>query len=262
MDAIPVGANRIAALMYHRIGEPANEADRRYCVRPREFKRQMRELEGAGYTCVSIDAFFRWLDGAERLPEASFVLTFDDGFKGIRDYAVPVLAELGWPCAVFLVSALIGGTDDWNGAQSSAPLLDRNDIMELAEHGVRFESHTRRHRHLPSLGDEELAEELVQSKSDLESLLDRPVQYLAYPFGESDDRVVAAARNAGYTGAFCAEPGFNRQSVDRYRVRRLDVFGTDSPAQLLRKLSLGSNDGSMGAAARYFGRSIARRVWG
>ena len=47
-------------------------------------------------------------------------------------------------------------------------------------------------------------------------------------------------------------PGFNRRDVDRFRIRRIDVYGTDTPAMLLRKIRLGSNDGSLGHAARYY----------
>ena len=47
------------------------------------------------------------------LPDGSFLLTFDDGFLGVYEYAVPVLRDLGWPATVFLVSQRIGGRDDW-----------------------------------------------------------------------------------------------------------------------------------------------------
>ena len=48
------------------------------------------------------------------------------------------------------------------------------------------------------------------------------------------------------------QPGFNRGDVNPFRVRRLDVFGTDTPRMLLRKLQLGSNDGSLRGALGYY----------
>ena len=56
-----------------------------------------------------------------------------------------------------------------------------------------------------------------------------------------------------------AKPFFNRRDVARFRLRRLDVFGTDSATALLNKICLGSNDGSLGQSLRYgAGRILAR----
>jgi hypothetical protein len=88
------------------------------------------------------------------------------------------------------------------------------------------------------------------------------VDYIAYPFGHLDERVEAATRTAGYRAAFSTQPGFNRSDVNRLRIRRLDVFGTDTPAMLLRKVRLGSNDGTLGNAVRYYFQQITRRLPG
>jgi hypothetical protein len=50
--------------------------------------------------------------------------------------------------------------------------------------------------------------------------------------------------------------------VDRFRIRRLDVYGTDSAAMLLRKIHLGSNDGSLGHALRYYVDRLLSRIPG
>ena len=72
--------------------------------------------------------------------------------------------------------------------------------------------------------------------------------------------MLKAAQQAGYQAAFSTQPGFNRQDVDRFRLRRLDVFGTDTPAALLRKMRLGSNDGSLGQSLRYGARRLLARL--
>jgi len=67
-----------------------------------------------------------------------------------------------------------------------------------------------------------------------------------------DGRVEHATRAAGYRAAFSTLSGFNRQDVNRFCIRRLDIFGTDTPRGLLRKVRLGSNDGSLFGQWRYF----------
>jgi peptidoglycan/xylan/chitin deacetylase (PgdA/CDA1 family) len=164
---------------------------------------------------------------------------------------------------VFLVSGLIGQSDLWTEAENpgrTQPLLARTHIEEMAREGFGFHSHTRRHADLPTLSEERLADELAGSRADLEDLLGRPVPFLAYPYGHYDERVCGAAIAAGYTAAFSVQPGFNRPGLDPYRVRRLDVWGTDTPGMVLRKINLGTNDGSLANAARYAVARTASRL--
>jgi peptidoglycan/xylan/chitin deacetylase (PgdA/CDA1 family) len=249
--------------MYHRVGTAANDWERKYCVAPGQFAAQMRLLQAKGYRACCIDDFIGWLGGDRAMPQGAFVLTFDDGFLGVYEHAGPVLAELGWPATVFLVSQLVGQRDVWTEAENRAgqtqPLLARTHIEQMAGQGFSFHSHTRRHADLPTLSDDRLADELAGSRADLEDLLGRPVPYLAYPYGRYDERVRSAAIAAGYTAALSVQPGFNRPGLDPYRLRRLDVWGTDTPAMLLRKMNLGSNDGSLGNVARYFVRRTASK---
>lgn len=259
-------AERVTVLMYHRIGSARNDWERKYTVSPAQFRAQMERLHASGFQACGVTDFVRWLSGDADLPRGALLLTFDDGFLGVHEHARPVLADLGWPATVFLVSRLLGQRDVWtereNGEAGTQPLLSPAQILQMAGEGFTFQSHTRWHAELPTLGDAELAEELAGSRADLEDLLGRPVPYLAYPYGRYDDRVRSAAIAAGYQAAFSVQPGFNRPGLDPYRVRRLDVWGTDSPLMLLRKVRLGTNDGSLVNAARYAVARVAARLGG
>jgi peptidoglycan/xylan/chitin deacetylase (PgdA/CDA1 family) len=257
-------SHRIPVLMYHRVGIAHNAWEGRYCVSPNRFAEHMHRLAAQGRQACSLGDFFAWLEGNKELPEGSFLLTFDDGFLGVYEHAVPVLQDLGWPATVFLVSRLIGGQDVWcqteNPAGVTYPLMTRKDIEAMRVMGFSFHSHTRLHPDLTTLSDDELTQELTGSRKDLEELLQEPVTCLAYPYGQYDERVVTASRNAGYRIAFSTQPGFNRQNVDRYRIRRLDISGTDTPAMLERKVFFGSNDGSWRHSLRYYGARIRQRL--
>lgn len=257
---------RVPVLMYHRVGEAHNAWEARYAISAAGFSAHMRALAGAGYHPVAIDAFVAWLEGGPALPEGAFLLTFDDGFRGVREYALPVLESLQWPCTVFLVSDLIGGQDVWtrqsNPSGQTYPLLDAEDIRDMQGRGCSFHSHTRSHASLPTLDDAGLADQLAGSREALSRLLGQAVEYLAYPFGHLDERVEGAARAAGYRAVFSTQPGFNRHDVNRFRIRRLDIFGTDTPAMLLRKVHLGCNEGSLMYVARYYLERLVSRLTG
>jgi peptidoglycan/xylan/chitin deacetylase (PgdA/CDA1 family) len=251
-----MAAARVPVLMYHRVGEVRDAGEARYAIDPAGFASHMRALAAQGYQAVHIDAFVEWLEGGADLPDGAFLLTFDDGFLGVHDHAWQVLRALEWPFTVFLVSDRIGGRDEWierdDPPASSHPLLDVEHIRAMQAEGVSFQSHTRSHRSLTGLDDDGLREELEGSRQALAALIGSDVEYLAYPFGHADAKVEAAARAAGYRAAFCTQPGFNRLDVDPFQIRRLDVYGTDSAATLLRKIRLGTSDGSLANAARYY----------
>ena len=254
-----IAESRLPVLMYHRVGEAYNDWERKYCVSPERFAAHMRALDARGWKAIGLDTFFAALDGGLQLPQRSFLLTFDDGFLGVHQHAAPILSALGSPATVFLVSSLIGKRDSWceahNPSGATYPLMDAGQIRELQGQGF----HTRSHADLPTLDDDALRAELSGSRADLEELLGNRVDYLAYPFGRYDERVLKAAKAAGYAAAFSTQPGFNRHDIDRFRLRRLDVFGTDTPAALVRKIQLGSNDGSLGNVLRYGANRVLAR---
>jgi peptidoglycan/xylan/chitin deacetylase (PgdA/CDA1 family) len=250
--------------MYHQVHEASNSWEARYFISPRNFATHMHALVRAGYQAVSIEALVDWLQTGAALPDRSVVITFDDGFRGVREHALPVLQGLGWPFSVFLVSDLIGKENEWcrgaNPSGATYPLLDADEVRDMEQHGVSFHSHTQSHASLPELDDARLADQLTGSRKALMELLGHDVSFFAYPFGHLDGRVEAAVRDAGYRAAFCTQPGFNRRDVDPFRIRRIDVFGTDTPAMLLRKVRFGTNDGSLGHAAHYYLSRIRSRL--
>ncbi len=72
----------------------------------------------------------------------------------------------------------------------------------LADAGWEIGSHTRSHPHLTQIGDDHAARASSRSrKATVEERLGRPCPTLAYPYGDHDERVVAAAGAAGYAAA-------------------------------------------------------------
>jgi peptidoglycan/xylan/chitin deacetylase (PgdA/CDA1 family) len=265
MNPIPgKEASRITVLMYHRLGEGQNDWERRYCASPERFASHMTALERRGMRPCAVEDFVAWLDGRGSLAEGSFVLTFDDGFLGVYEHAFPLLARMKWPATVFLVSGLIGKSDSWtereNPSGRTHPLLGRGEILEMARAGFSFQSHSRSHPDLRSLSGTALTRELAGARQDLEDLLGRPVSFLAYPYGWYDEHVIQAAKTCGYAAGFSTQPGFNRRRADRYRIRRIDVYGTDHAAALLRKMTFGTNDGSWAQSVRYYTERAIGRV--
>lgn len=260
----PNPAARIPVLMYHQIGVPGACGEARYTVSPRSFAQQMEALAADGYRACSLSDFLDWHAGKDGLPAKTLLITFDDGFCGVHDEALPVLRSLGWPCTVFIVTDRRGKVADWlvgsGAAGRGCTLMNDEELGTLLAAGAAVESHTATHCDLGRLDDARLADELERSRTALQALTGKPARALAYPYGRHDERVIGCARRAGYEAAFSVDPGFNRPAQLPMALRRLDVYGSDSAAALLRKVRLGSNDGSLSHGARYLLRRARSRL--
>jgi hypothetical protein len=70
---------------------------------PETFRYRMETLARAGYRVLGLeDALRRLSEGS--LQRDSAVLTFDDGWQGIADFAVPVLRQYGFPATIYVTS--------------------------------------------------------------------------------------------------------------------------------------------------------------
>lgn len=173
------------------------------------------------------------LDRSWRLPRGTAALTFDDGFAELHRWALPVLARHGLPATVFLVAQTLtaaGRPVDWVDTPPPAPqtlaTLTREQVREMQDAGVDFQSHSYAHHDLTRLGVDECVADLRSSREMLSDLLGRTVTLLAYPRGRHDERVRLAAYRAGYTHAFAlperAEP------VGPFSIPRVGVYQGNS----------------------------------
>lgn len=107
--------------------------------------------------------------------------------------------------------------------------LDRAGVLALREQGAEVSSHTRSHPILPRLDDEALRSELSGSYEDLRALLgDCPG--LAYPNGDSDERVEKLAKEIGYRYAVKVTPqrgAFSPLRMGRVMLSELSTLGVD-----------------------------------
>ena len=219
-------------LCYHGVSD---SWDHQLAVPLDAFEHQLRALLGRGYRPVG---------AAEAIAGRGRLLhvTFDDAYRNVAD-AVPVLERLGVSATVF---ACTGYANDGRAldvpevaaAAASDPehmaTMDWAALRALVERGVEVGSHTISHPHLPRLSDDELDRELRESRRELEERLARPCRFLAYPFGDDDERVYRAAERAGYDAAFSLLGAGRR---DRFAIPRVDIYRKDGSVQVWLKTS-------------------------
>ncbi len=220
----------------HRPGSPLN----RWRVTERDFEWQLDTLRRLGYRGVALRDL---VDAPERTspsPAARrVVLTFDDGYRGVRERALSALRARAFTATVFVVADRIGGVNDWDGETPGEPLLAADEIRALSGAGIEIGSHGATHRALTRLGDADLAREVAGSRETLERITGAPVTSFCYPYGDFDDRVVEAVRAAGYRAATAIRGGISEDLSDPFRLKRVAVRGTNTCLDFLLALTRG-----------------------
>ncbi|MFN8473416.1 MAG: polysaccharide deacetylase family protein [Anaerolineae bacterium] len=231
------GADGALVLMYHAFGAPG-EAASRYVVPRRRFAQQMAYLLNARYHVISVAELVRRYQANEPLPARSVAITIDDGYLDNLTVAYQVLRRQGFPATIFAVSGALGGCNNWDpdGTLAGRPLLSLPNLQAMQRGGIEIGAHTRTHPALTTLGPERLRDEVEGSRADLERGLGVPVATFSYPHGRYNAAVAAAVARAGYLAGFTVEEGVNTLDTDRYALRRIEVFGTDTLPTFALKL--------------------------
>jgi hypothetical protein len=86
--------------------------------------------------------------------------------------------------------------------RGTPPALDCSAIRALAESGLTIGFHTLHHPVLTHLSHPDIDAALRDGRAELAAVLERPVEFLAYPHGRADKRIAERARLAGYRAAF------------------------------------------------------------
>jgi GT2 family glycosyltransferase/peptidoglycan/xylan/chitin deacetylase (PgdA/CDA1 family) len=227
---------RLPTLLYHYVGCPPTGLPGSLVAEPAAFERQVATLASLGYVGIRAAEWLAWLERAAPLPARAVLLTFDDAYAALEDWALPVLRRHGWSATVFVVTGQVGGTNRWDDLP--LPLASAERLRAWASGGVELGAHGRRHRALPGLSAADLADEVDGSRSDLEALLGAPVTSFAYPYGRVD-AAASAAVGAAFPLAFTTEPGTAALADDRARLPRTMVLPGDTTLDLLARALLG-----------------------
>ena len=201
-------------LAYHGISAAARENGSLLLIDPDHLRAHVRMLLGRGYVFRTAGEIVP--DAEAGPPPRTACLTFDDGWLDALTTVAPLLEELGVR-ATFYVNPGRWGAQHPDVQGEPGRLLDAAQARELHERGMEIGSHSRDHAVLTALDDRQLAADLAESRAAVQALTGQPCRTLAYPFGLYDDRVAAAARNAGYELCFGWLPGPWR----RYEAPRL-----------------------------------------
>ena len=156
-------------LMLHQVTDQKNNwYDPDYAISAAGFKDMLLIAESEGYSFGRIDDIF----SADQTSDKKLYVTFDDGFEGVYNEAVPILNEFAIPYCVFLTTGFIG-RDGY---------ITKDMLISMAsDERCTIGAHTVNHPNLRSCRDADF--EIAECRRNLQDWTGKEISYFAYPFG-------------------------------------------------------------------------------
>ena len=190
-----------SVLVYHSISAPAEPMLGDIDISPARFEHQLAWLARTGRVV-------RLEDTLKNSRRRAVAITFDDGYRDNLTVALPLLEKFNLPMTLFVVAGFI----------DSEGYLTEEDLQEISSHPlITIGTHGLWHRHFNRLSHDEARFELTESKRLLEETIKRPVELMAWPYGECNTQLEQLAGECGYRAAWSVWKGTNAR-YSRWRV--------------------------------------------
>lgn len=169
-------------------------------VSPALFRQQMTFLQDNGFVVWPLSRLVEHLLADKSVPDGVVAITFDDAYRSIHDNAAPILREFGFPFTVFVSTEFV--------ANRQRGYMTWDDLKVLRRQGAILANHTHRHPHLlrrmegesESAWQARIQSEITMAEQLLQAHVGDHPRYLAYPYGEADESVIALVQQMGYIG--------------------------------------------------------------
>lgn len=233
----------LRVITYHRVRP---DADDPRSITPQRFREHLTALK-ENWRVVNLDEVIAAIDGEKPLPERAVLITFDDGYADLYDYAMPLLSEFNFPATIFMLARYVGriGRTYSEANYPEAPFLSASQLREMDKAGVEIGSHGLWHVPLSHLTLKEAEKEVCESKRLLSEILGKEIRAFSYPWGRAGDfknEHVKMVARAGYQAAFTMLHGVNKPPFDRFKLRRCHVYPWDD-RRLFKAVLEGRFDG-------------------
>ena len=220
----------VPVLMYHHV-EPWSQAialgQTSLAVDSNIFNEQMQYLSNHGYNTIFADDLVNALLNKTQLPPKTVVVTLDDGYKDVYEYAFPTAQKYNIKLNVMIPTGLMGVSSGTN------TYFDWNELDSMVSSGlVRAYNHTWSHFPLASGNEQKDQFEIMTAQTQLSQHLGSLPTILAYPYGSGANSpfVHALLQKDGIVAAFSTLPGVYQCTSYIYGLRRTRIGSAPFPA--------------------------------
>lgn len=227
----------IPVLVYHAIGsEEESRLSAYICVSADNFEMQMEYLVEQGYYFATLDEIVKYVKSEINLPQKTVAITFDDGFQNNYKYAFPILKKRNIRATVFINTSFIGRKISSKDAfwKKERPrkknvlwqFLSWDEIREMSDNGINFESHTHTHANITTIKKSEIENEIKKSKDIVETKLNKTVRHFCYPYGAYNKTESAILQKLEFEAAWILCTYKVKPNMDLYTLPRIGSSNT------------------------------------
>lgn len=200
------------------------------------FQEQINYLKQEGFHSLSISEVRAFYEQGQPLPEKSVLLTFDDCYQSLKEYAYPVLKAAGFQATVFVAAGWLfekpsSYQPEVSRVLSQQELAEMKDVFEYANHTTHFHERRGTTQSRPMWETAERFKEDLILCNDHVALTD----VFAYPFGLYDQQTVTVLEELNFNLAFTTKPGINRKETAPLELYR-DVIPYTLPVEAFKKM--------------------------
>ena len=205
---------RVAApiLLYHHVSDASMGS--RYFVSVDKFRAQMQALHDLGYTTITPSYLIDVLRSGGEMPLRPVIITFDDGNLDIYENAFPVMRELGFVGAFYLVGDRLLANN----------YVHQEHILEMVDTGWEIGSHSMTHKDL-TLDTDTIRFEVLQSRLLLKEATGEEINTFAYAYGKTDGFISGKVSEYGYRGAMGLGMSWEHSLGSLFYLNRREVQG-------------------------------------
>ena len=219
---------KIPIFSYHSIGDDKCPLS----TDTKDFEKHLIYLKKNNYKSI----FFGEVSSSNK---RNFIMTFDDGYKDLISNCLPLLKKYNFKATCFLVSDKIGKINDWdkeNKNIKTKKIMDESDIRIWIKNGMKIGSHSKNHKILTKIDQNELTKEISSSKIELEKLIGEEVVSFCYPYGKFNLDVINEVKKNYRYALTTLRSRYDPNKHDKYLMPRIDMGKKLSNFKLFLKI--------------------------
>lgn len=235
IDSPKMQDNPILVLNYHHL--VPEETDNPVTITPERFEQHLSLLASEGWHSISLKQLEAYLTGNSEPENPSYLITFDDGYQSVYDYAYPLMLDYKVYGVVFHIGKYL---DPNFNEYIYLPRLTTSHIQEMMASGYfTLQSHTYDlHLPLTSVPISEIEADLDKATETLSLVSSEPIYALAYPHGmynkEILDMLETSSISLAFAGGDKLASGADPLEIPRFS---MDNKSEQQLANILRKYS-------------------------
>ena len=201
--------NHASFIMYHRFGDSRYPSTN---IKKEQFIEHINELLKPKYNVIGIEKAILAINNIELVKDRSVVITIDDAYSSVYEYAWPIFKKYNLPFTLFISTDVIDN--------KTPGYMNWEQIRTLRDNGVTIGSQTKSHPHMFKLTNEKIIEELsISNKRFIDEIGSKP-KFFAYPYGEYNLEVIEQVKLHGFVAAFGQHSGVAHKSLGMYELPR------------------------------------------